>query len=205
MELKDLLVVLKRRALLMVAILAVTLVVGAYVTVQQTTTSYRVQARLLIPYDQIPFNPSQQEFIQQGQQDFPGLNPFSNDAQTQHLATTALAAPIVGQTATSIGGGLVEILENLLQGTNTAERPRAIEDTTLDFLANQLGASGVDPEIAVEELNALQQQLAGASPEEQFAIQDQIAPIAGPLSRALVNPGTITTSPLQGLLAALMR
>ena len=147
---------------------------------------------------------TQQGFIEQGQQDFPGLNPFSNRAQTQHLASTAAAAPIFGQTATSIGGGMVELLENLLQGTNTEQRPLAIEDTTLDFLANQLGASGEDPAMVVAKMNALQEQLARSSPEEQFAIQDQIAPIAGPLSRALVNPGTITTSPIQGLIAALL-
>lgn len=145
---------------------------------------------------------SQEGFKAQGQQDFPGLNQFPNLASTQHLAAAGAGADLAGQTATGIGGGLIEAFENLTQGTNTVGRPQSVRDTTLDFLANQLGAGGGEPGAAVSSLNTLDNFLAGASPEQQFAVQDEIAPLAGPLSRALVNPGTITTSPIEGLLKA---
>ncbi len=148
---------------------------------------------------------TQTGFRDQGNKDFPGLNLESSRAQAQHLGAGSTAAPIIGPTGVGIGGGLIEIFENLTKGTNqptpltgNAEtdslRFDGIRDTTLDFFANQLSAGGASPESVVTAMNTMQANLARMSPEEMLAVQEQIAPIASPISRAAGDPLSITSA-----------
>ena len=151
---------------------------------------------------------SQDELIAQGQRDFPGLNSFSQGANTQHLASAENAARKSGPLAAllqKLGGGAVEVFEAFTEDTNNPDRPNSAEDTALDFAANRIGrqvGTSKSPEnvaarraSGVSELNRLRAGIQDGS-IDPFQLQRDEAPIAGRIAQI---PNAIDTKVIPGI------